>query len=209
MKNLVPSSLFALALLSVMFAAPHLSEAATKKAADTSAPVSEASAPSTVTVPVAPPPAPVAKAPEAATSDTMVFGDLTVVHPHLDFKANHIDIFLSIKNASKGDERLGGADTTWKSSGIVQVTKDKDGKETEGPVSVTLTAEKSVDLSTSAGTWLRMKDVQTEPKSSDVVPVTLYFRRSPNAVLKIAAVGSKSSDIGEDQKSSVMNWLKH
>jgi copper(I)-binding protein len=175
--------------VSLLLAAPAVAVAAAPKDA------------ATATVAVSQPAAP--KATEQPTADTLTLGDLTVSHPSIAYKDNHIDVYLTIKNSSKGDEHIGGADTTLKSSGIVQVTKDKDGKEQEAPISETLPAEKSVEF-TKTGTWLRIKDVQAEPKSTDVVPLTLFFRRSPNAVMKIPADAGKSAG----QSPSVMDWLK-
>jgi copper(I)-binding protein len=146
--------------------------------------------------PVAPPAQPT----QTATTSVTV-GDLTVSHLHAAYKKGAIDVYMSIKNAGKGDERLGGADSALADATVVQVTKDKDGKEQEGPISQTLTADKTLDL-TADTVWLRIKNVKAEPKNSDLIPLTLYFRRSPNAVLKIAQSGSESG------ASSVLDWLK-
>jgi copper(I)-binding protein len=223
MKNFssrVAFSFLALALLAL----PHTVLAKSKNTtSDATATVSVTppDVPSDITVPVstaassvAPVAPPTPKATTVVpTADTLTVGELTVKDPEITFKSDHIDLTFSIKNASKGDERLGGADTTWKNSSIVEVTKDKDGKEVEGPISEPLPAGKTVEF-TKSDKWLRIKVVQTEPKNADVVQVTMYFRRSPNAVLKIAinpGKATKASSSGDSGKSSsgVMDWLKH
>jgi len=176
--------------------------AATSASVQTPMAVAQPSATTKPTVPVVAPVAtPQPVAPAITPVDSVTAGDLTVSHARLVYKNNHLDVFLSIKNAGKSDERLGGADSAWESSGVVQVSKDKDGKEQEAPIAQVLTAGKTTDFSTDA-VWLRIKDVKAQPKNTDVIPVTLYFRRSPNAALKIAFKG------GDDSGGSILNWFK-
>jgi len=154
-------------------------------------------APTPPTVAATPQPTP--PAPAAAPTASIVAGELTISHARVVYKKDHLDLFLSIKNAGNSDERLGGVDSP-NGSGVVQVTKDKEGKEQEGPVGQALAGEKTTEFAPDA-TWLRIKDVKAEPKSTDLVPVTLYFRRSPNATLKVSAKGGVDS-------GSVLDWLK-
>jgi copper(I)-binding protein len=224
MKNSVASvfSVFAMGILVLAMTSPaqagddskSLPAAATADSATTGAkPIAKAKpAPATkeVTVssvatatatPAVAPPSAVALAPKATdpSPDTVTSGDLVVSHGRAVYSKDHIDVYVSIKNTSKFDERLGGAGSVWSSTDAVQVTKAKDGKETESPVSTTLPAGQSVDFD-SDSTWLRIKSLQVEPKSNDILPVSLYFRRNPNADLKLALKGSGSS--------SIINWLK-
>ncbi len=139
-------------------------------------------------------------APAPASTDTVTAGDLTATHPSFKYKSGSIDVFISIKNAGKIDETIIGAGTPWSDGDVVEVKKDKDGKETESPVSIPLPAGKTTDLSEDEKIWLRVKDVKTEPKETDVMPFGIYTRRSPNLNLKIAAKDSKSGGL--------MDWLK-
>jgi copper(I)-binding protein len=167
-------------------------------ASDTTA-TSTATAPA-VSAPQATTPTPTTpKTADVPTPGSVTVGDLTVSHARVVYKKDHLDFFCSIKNISNADERLGGAGTPLSTGDVVMVTKDKDGKETEAPVGIILTADKTVDLSTDTS-WIRIKDVKSEPKSSEIVPVTLYFRRSPNAVLKLTLSGSEGS--------SLLDWFK-
>jgi copper(I)-binding protein len=152
--------------------------------------------------------------------DTIIAGDLIVTGTHIVFNQDHVDIFLSIKNNSKYDEKLIGGGTDSASSTLVQVTKDRDGKEEEAPVSAVLPAEKTSEFSKD-GTWLRVTDVD-QPGDSDIFEVSLYSRRSPNINLKIpfnpsmvvkpshtdATPTPSNATAPQSLKDKIMNWFK-
>jgi len=127
-----------------------------------------------------------------ALTDSAKAGDLEVSDAKMIYKKGNLDVFFSVKNNSKIDEKLGSGDTPIPNSGVVEVVKDKDGKEQEiitmGEV---LPAGKSVDFDKD-DKWIRIKDV-AEPKETDVIPVILSFRRSPNAKLALALNMSKAA----------------
>jgi hypothetical protein len=81
------------------------------------------------------------------------------------------------------------------------VKKDKDGKEAEGPVAIDVPADKTVDLS-SGEVWLRVTKINTKPADMAVLPLSLYFRHSPNANLKIA-MGEGGKGLG----SAIEGWF--
>jgi copper(I)-binding protein len=143
--------------------------------------------------------APATPAATTPATDSVTAGDLTASQATLKFKKDYVDIFLTIKNAGKIDEAAVGAGTPWTDGDVVEVKKDKDGKETESPVAIPLPAGKTTELSEDT-VWLRAKDIKTQPKGTDVMPFQIYTRRSPNLNLKIS---TKSAGSG-----SFMDWLK-
>lgn len=198
------------ALIVALFALMLVSPAEAKKAA-TPAPVAKAAVPApaaeatptppvttttSTDTPVATPPSAPVPATKAALPSSVTSGDVTMSHMSADLSHNRIDIFMTIKNNGSSDERLIGAGSTaWDIGEIVQVKKDKDGKEQESPVSINIPTGKSVELS-SSDTWLRVKSIKTKPKDESVFPVSLYFRHSPNANLQISTGGAKSGVTG-------------
>jgi copper(I)-binding protein len=158
-----------------------------------------AAAPAVATTPSTPTPAPAANA-DATSPDSIKSGNLTFSHPHLSSSGDRLDLYFTIKNDGKGDERLGGAESTWTTGDIVLVSKDKGGKEQEGPIAVVIPAGKSVEFS-SSDMWLRVKKADKEPKNPTVFPITFYFRSSPNTTLKISMKGQSTG-------SSILNWFE-
>ncbi len=119
-----------------------------------------------------------------AEAGTVVVGDMVVSHMKATTSKGHIDVFFTIKNNGKSDERITGAGSTWDIGEVVTTTKGKDGKETEGPVAIEVPAGKSVELSDSTQ-WLRITAVHTKPQDLSILPLNLYFRHSPNTPLQI------------------------
>ena len=159
----------------------------------------QAKKPTHMAAAAAAPSAPVS--PKETPSGTVASGDVVISHMSAESSHGYIDVFLSIKNNGKSDERLIGAGSTWEAGDVVQVKKDKKGKEQETPVAVDIPSDKTVDLS-SGTTWLRVKNVTAEPKGAKVFPLTLYFRHSPNAALKIAMNGG-----GKGLIRSIDKWF--
>jgi copper(I)-binding protein len=200
------SCFLALALLSLFLATSSLAASKTAptpatSTAPTQDPQTAVQAPTPPTAPVAPT-APATAKPTETLPSSFKAGNLTFTHPHLSVKGDHIDLFMSVKNDGKSDERMGGGGSTWNIGDVVQVTKDKNGKEQEAPVALLLPAGKTVDL-TNDETWIRVKGVGKELKTESVFPISFYFRSSPNANLKIALKGDK-----DDGGGSVMDWFK-
>ncbi len=174
--------------------------AATKSS--TSTPAATATVPVSSSTPATPaaasatPPAtaPVAPA-EAASSATVKAGSLEISHTHLTASGDHIDVFLTVKNNGKGDERIIGGGSTWQTGDVVQVSKGADGKEKEDAAAIGIPAGKTTELDKDT-IWLRVKNVTT-PKNASVFPITLYFRSAPNTELKISF---KSS-------GGIMDWF--
>ena len=191
------------ALFALPLAVPSL--AANKKAPQTLTNTAPGSDVGNAVAAPTPPSAPTAPSAPAKPTETLPssfkFGNLTFNHPHLSASGDHIDLFMSIKNEGKTDERMGGGGSTWNIGDVVQVTKDKSGKEQEAPIAIVLPAGKTVDL-TKDETWLRVKGVGKELKTESVFPVSFYFRSSPNANLKIALKGDK------DEGGSLLDWFK-
>jgi copper(I)-binding protein len=127
-------------------------------------------------------------------------GSLVFSHYSLSMSADHIDLFMTIKNDGKADERLAGGGSRWDTGDIVQVTKQS-GKEVETPIAVILPVGKTTEFA-KGETWLRVKNVK-QPKGETFFPVSFYFRSSPNANLNIPLKGG-----ADDESGSVMDWLK-
>jgi hypothetical protein len=197
MKSFLRLSLF----LPLVLAAPFPAVAKTKQSASVTVPVSppfiqapispsQPAAPSTVAAIPARAPVPMAFVPapkqaEQATPVEVIAGDLIVRDARAVFKDAHIDLFFSVENRSKDDERLGGGDTPMKNSGVVEIVTGVDGKPQEKSIVEPLPGGKKVVFSEHEGKWLRIKSAQSEPKPGDLVTFTLYFRRSPNATLRV------------------------
>ena len=130
------------------------------------------------------------KTASSASSDGVQAGKLTVSNARVSARKEGLDIYFSIKNTDPVDEKLSGGESAWKNSGLVQVTKDASGKETEGPLNASIAAGKTTDFN-DGSTWLRLKGAE-KPKDSDVVPLSLSFRRMPNALLKISGKSGSS-----------------
>ena len=158
--------------------------------------------PSSSSAPSSPP---AAAAPAQEIPDSIRSGNLTLSNASLSHSGKHIDLFLSITNDGKGEERLGGAGSKWDVGDIVMVTKDKQGKEQESPLSMTLPAGKTVKFSKDE-TWIRVKDINAVPKNATAFPISFYFRSSPNANLLVSL--KESANGNEGALSSVLDWFK-
>ncbi|MDE1900646.1 MAG: copper chaperone PCu(A)C [Alphaproteobacteria bacterium] len=119
---------------------------------------------------------------EAVVSQTKA-GSLEISDAHMVYKKDSLDIYLTIKNTGKVDEQLGGFDTPIAHENLVEVV-DKDGKDVQVLANETLPAGKEVEFSR-GDKWLRIVGVK-EPRETDIIPISLFFRRSPNANLKLA-----------------------
>lgn len=128
--------------------------------------------------------------PEKATKKLKV-GDLEITSIEIAQGGDKIDLFASIRNNSGADETLTGAENRLEGGKVTMIQRAKDGTYAEGPVSITIPSGKRVDLSPDEQ-WIRITGVKGT-KAHAELPLSLYFRRSPNADLMITAQSLTSS----------------
>jgi copper(I)-binding protein len=202
---------FMLAVAALMLAAPAAFAAKpVAKQAATTAPAATAPAPAEqpaaepAAAQPAPTPAPVAPSPAKAavqekTTKSIKVGDLEITQIQMAQGGDKIDLFMTIHNNGKADETLSGAEDKREGGKATMIHKGKDGAFYEGPVSVTIPAGKSEELSPSER-WVRISGVKGTKAHSEI-PVALYFRRSPNAELVLTAQSLSSSSKSLDIKT--------